>query len=106
MIGIMKNKNLKEEIIAAMDEGFRHHGVLLEEMRDNINILIDGQEILHGRVDRLDGRMNRIEAKVDRLEVEVGSVNTKIDTIVHKMSDKAEKEEVIALEHRVTKLEA
>ena len=38
-----------------MDDGFRHQGVLIEKMQDDIDTLVDGQEMLHERIDRVLG---------------------------------------------------
>jgi hypothetical protein len=57
-----------------MDEGFRQQGVLLEAMQDDINTLVDGQEILHGRIDRVQGTASRIESKVEDIDVRLTAV--------------------------------
>jgi hypothetical protein len=75
------NKNLKDEIVKAikgefnehfkaidrrfnnmeakMDDGFREQGVLMHVMQDDIETLIEGQEVLHQRIDRLAREMHQ-----------------------------------------------
>ena len=69
---------LKEEIVGEirieMDKKFRAQGLLLEDMRDDIDTLVDGQEILHERIDRLQSTVSSIDEKVERLDVRLRSV--------------------------------
>jgi len=63
-----------ETLESKMDEGFRHQGVLLEAMQDDIDILVDGQEMLHERIDRLQGTVSEIGAKVESIDMRLLNV--------------------------------
>jgi hypothetical protein len=82
-----------------VDSQMRGQGVLLEKMQGDIDILVEGQEVLNGQVDRLDGRMGCVEEKLDRMDV-------KLDVLADDVRKKADREEVHALERRVIHLEA
>jgi archaellum component FlaC len=43
-------------------------GVVLEGMKDDINLISEEYEGVQGRIDRLDGKVNRLEARIDRME--------------------------------------
>lgn len=57
-----------------MDEGFRHQGVLIEAMQDDIDTLVEGQEVLHQRIDRVQSSVLRLEAKVEKIDTRLTSV--------------------------------
>jgi prefoldin subunit 5 len=57
-----------ESLEKTVDEGFRGQGVLMEEIQDDIETLVEGQEILHARVDRVQGAISRVEAKVEDID--------------------------------------
>jgi predicted RNase H-like nuclease (RuvC/YqgF family) len=113
------NKNLKDEIVAAIDKRmnerfesfavkmdqrfesftadvdrrFDLQGVLLEDMNDKIELLAEGQDVLHGRIDRLQGDVSKIEARVERIDSTLMSF------------ERNYKKEMTALDRRVAALE-
>jgi predicted nuclease with TOPRIM domain len=135
MIGVMENKKIAyknaQRDISKRDPSM---GVLFETLKDKMDLLLEGHESAQKRIDRLDGRMGRVEAKLDTLEVKVDileerfeGMETKFDNLDGKFDDlsgrfdgmevkfdalaedvrkKGDKEEILALGNRVTKLEA
>jgi len=134
MIGVMENKKIlykkAQKDLAGRDPSM---GVMFETLKDKMDLLLEGHESAQKRIDRLDGRMGKVEAKLDRLDVKVdildekftgmetrfddlgtefGDLNGKFDGLGEKFDDlardvrnKADKEDVVVLGQRVTKLE-
>lgn len=69
-----RSDSLKSELTEKMDEGFRHQGVLMEVMQDDIDTLVDGQEALHERIDGLQTTVSSIESKVEQLDMRLINV--------------------------------
>jgi hypothetical protein len=44
-----------------VDTRFRHQGVILEDIQDNVKIIAEGQDFLHSKVDRLEDRVTVLE---------------------------------------------
>jgi hypothetical protein len=68
MIRVMENKKnyrKAKKVLAARDP---YVGVVLEGMKDDINLISEEYEGVQGRIDRLDGKVNRLEARIDRME--------------------------------------
>jgi hypothetical protein len=88
-------------------------GMMVEKMSDKIDLMVEDREVLHARIDRLDGRMGKLEVQVESIEIKVDhlgerfdGMEVKFDVLAENLSQKADKKDVIALVHRVTKLEA
>jgi chaperonin cofactor prefoldin len=112
MMVVMENKKISKKILGKVPQKRDPYlGIVLEGINNKLKVLVDGQEVLHERVDRLDTRrlsrvetkvdhleikVDRLEVRADRLEVEVGHLNGRFDVMSHEISKKVDKEEFIA----------
>ena len=48
-----------------LEDVVRHNGVLIEDVKREVNLLSEGHDVLNGKIDRLDGRMDTLEYKLD-----------------------------------------
>lgn len=76
----------------AQGDPLRYLAVLMEDMRDDIKLLAEGQMALNERfgrleakVDNLEIKVDRLEAKFDNLEIRVDSLETKLDAVDNKI---------------------
>jgi chromosome segregation ATPase len=114
MIGVMENKKLSyEEAQNGLKKRDPYSGVILETLKDKMDLLLEGHETAQKRIDRLDGRMGRVEAKLDKVEIKVDilqekvdGMDAKLDNLAKDIGKKVGKSEDLALGNRVTKLEA
>jgi predicted nucleic acid-binding Zn-ribbon protein len=85
MIAMENNATLKDQIIEAMnkrfeslekkmDDGFQNQGLLLESIQNDIETLVDGQDMLHARIDRVQNTVFNIDEKVERLDARLTGV--------------------------------
>jgi len=106
MIGVMENKKIAyknaRKIAAEKDP---YVGVLLEELRDQYKVLTEGQNAMEDRMDHFDTKLTRVEIKVDKVGIRMDTLGDKFDDLAMDIKGKADKKEVIVLNHRVTKLE-
>jgi len=74
----------KEEIIEAFD---RRIGTVEESFQHNLNLVVEGQQMLSERMDRmeerLDGRIDRVEKRLGQIEANLA---TKIDAVAADLS--------------------
>jgi hypothetical protein len=95
----MGKKNIsKKHAEKVLGERDPYVGIVLEEINDNLKILLDGHEIIQGRIDRLDGGVGNVEIGLDRLDSDMQGLR-------FDLRGKADKHEVAVLGQRVTKLE-
>jgi hypothetical protein len=64
----MENKKKYRKAKKVLAERDPYVGVVLEGMKDDINLISEEYEGVQGRIDRLDGKVNRLEARIDRME--------------------------------------
>lgn len=66
--------------IRRIEELFTHHiGVLSEDIQHKLDLVIEGQQMIVGKVDRREIRTDRLESKVDVLDVKVSVLEGKVD---------------------------
>lgn len=63
-----------EALEQTVDKSFRGQGVLMEEIQDDVNVLIEGQEVLHERIDNLQTTASDIESKIEQLDMRLINV--------------------------------
>jgi hypothetical protein len=110
MMVSMTNKNIsKKQARKVLAERDPYVGIVLEEISGQLKTVLEGQGVSDKRIDRLHGAVSRLEVGVEKLdtrlisvEIEVKDLNKKFDMLGAK---KADREEVQALDVRVTKLE-
>jgi predicted nuclease with TOPRIM domain len=106
MIEVMENKKMtREQARKIAAEKDPYVGVLLEELKDQYKVLTEGQEAMEDRMDRFDTNLTRVEVKVDKLGIRMDNMEDKFDDLAVDVRQKADKKDVIALGHRVAKLE-
>jgi predicted nuclease with TOPRIM domain len=74
--------NFKDEIIQAVDHRM---GIVQEDIQHKLDLVVEGQQTLVGRMDRLEGRMDGIENRLDRVEMRVIAVEKKVDAVEKKV---------------------
>ncbi len=124
MIGVMENKkisNKKKQKTSFSD------GMMSEVLNDKMDLIIEGQTGTNESIDALSGRFSQLEDKVMRLEVKsmlteehlvglkgklikvdgkLDKLDKKFDGLAGDLRRKADKEAIVALGHRVEKIEA
>lgn len=89
MLVMEQQNNLKEEIVSAVtaelrsfkqeivqrmalgfmkqdlkiDKQFREQGVILEDIQDKVQLIVEGQDAIHQRIDRLHKRVTVLEER-------------------------------------------
>ena len=63
--GIDQRLNGMDKRFEGFEDVVRHNGVLIEDVKREINLLSEGHGVLNGKIDRLDGRMDTFEYKLD-----------------------------------------
>lgn len=71
---------------------------VLEGLRDDFKVVIEGQDILRDKMDVVETRLDGVETRLDGMQTELVSLR-------HTVDEKVSKKEFNALEDRLVKLE-
>jgi chaperonin cofactor prefoldin len=100
MMVVMENKKISKKILGKVPQKRDPYlGIVLEGINNKLKVLVDGQEVLHERVDRLDTRMGRVEGKLDVIEGRVIAIDirlSRVETKVDHLEIKVDRLEVRA----------
>jgi len=134
---VMKQKNLSkksaQKISGEKKPASSSDGMMFEVLNDKMDLMLEGQDATHSRIDQLSGRVGGIEDKVlvlevmatiteehlvglkgriielngkfDGLDKKIGGLGGKFDDLAKDVRKKADKEETVALNRRITNLE-
>lgn len=98
-------------------------GVILEDINSKINLIVEGHQLLDGRLEKNEGKFDRFEEKFDgfeidtknnfktaleylmRIDEEIISIKSEISELKTLLSKKVDLERLVNLETRVQKLE-
>jgi hypothetical protein len=112
-------KKEKENIIKNIPDS-DHDGVMKEDLRDKLNLVIDGMHIGFERMDKnfediyqkferidrhfisIDQRFDKLESRMDIVDLELAQIK---DVVLNIQQEKASVSDVLKIEKRVTKLE-
>jgi archaellum component FlaC len=73
---------MDDDSIRKIEELFKRHiGVMSEDFQHKLDLVVEGQQILHEKVDRLETRMDRLETKVDAVAADLAA--HRMDTEAH-----------------------
>ena len=67
--------SFKEDIIKAFDQRI---GIAEESFQHNLDLVVEGQQMLAERMDRLEARLEGVENRLVRVEVKVDTVATNL----------------------------
>lgn len=88
-----------------IQEVYDAHGVVLEEIRDEIRVLAEGFSLLSDKIDELAKRLQAVEDRLTTMEIHFEGVENELKEIRALLRQKVSAEEYQALEKRVTNLE-
>ena len=58
-----------------IEEMFKHHvGIMSEDFQHELDIVVEGQQMLAEKIDRMDARLGGVEGRLERVEVKVDAV--------------------------------
>ena len=79
--------------------------MLLEDVRDDIGVIAEGQQGLEKRMDSMENHMDGMENRMDGMENRMEKMQTDITDIKFKVDQKVSYDEFHKLERRVITLE-
>jgi hypothetical protein len=89
---MMDEKDKKE-----IETLFKHHiGILSEDFQSKLDIVVEGHQMLNGKIDRMDQGLERVEERLEKVEVKVDALDSKVNALDSKVSGMDKKLEAVA----------
>jgi predicted nuclease with TOPRIM domain len=68
-------KQHTESLITRIEEKFKANvGILHEDVQHKLDLVVEGHQMLHDKIDRLDGGVDKLDGRLDRLESKLDAV--------------------------------
>jgi len=91
-----------EEVKSQVDEVKNHMDVVAEGLHGDIKAVAEGVELNSQRLEQLEG----LPGAVDHIKDDIEVIKTTLDVMKNDLKQKIDRDEFVALEQRVNKLEA